>query len=603
MHGRSNSPGSYGSTATKRTIALLSLLALGAQTPAGEIRSPNGRFVARVSPPSEVEIGETGSQKPPKKHSVQGLAVDPSFAWRLADDGATLVAIAETAKPKLPLVQVVRDGRLVLAADFEKLSLDPEPDSSWLLPGVPSVRMRTVEREGSAAFKLDLLARDGRVRTIDLETGDVRVSRPPPDTGPLRVETAASAGEPMFVGEWFAPDAVFAGHPVPVHVRGSLPTPAWQLEGFALRGGGDRPIVLVPLGTVRPGESISLQVLKGFEATALLHGLAPGQHSLAVEGRDKAEDSRSSPLRSLRVLPPWTRVFVGKSGGIAGLSESVALLEDGSVVRADARRGTRTFLADEKAESGIVKLLPSLPISPASKRIEGAADMFEFEIVRAVDGQPLRLVREDETLEPGLQALVEAMFALEVAEPEGTRFEIDLEKSRIEVRTGSSGVLSALGHDHRLMVRRFSGKVEREAAPEAWTLALEVESDSLAVVDDESQKDRAEIEKEMNAKVLEVKKFPAIRFHARRPGAGAREGEERTVDVDGELEIHGRKKQVRVPVKLTLHAGTLRATGKVRLKLSDFGVERTSAGGGTIKVADEIDVSFDVIASNTPERR
>jgi polyisoprenoid-binding protein YceI len=177
-------------------------------------------------------------------------------------------------------------------------------------------------------------------------------------------------------------------------------------------------------------------------------------------------------------------------------------------------------------------------------------------------------------------------------------------KSTIEVTTGSSGLLSAFGHDHRLMVRRFSGTVERGGTPETWTLALEVEAGSLAVVDDESQKDRPEIEKEMNGKVLEVARYPSIRFRATKTDVGALEApsaspsasDARTVDVEGDLEIHGKTKRVRIPVKLALHEGTLRATGKVRLKLSDFSVERTSAAGGTVKVADEIDVRFDVIA-------
>src|SRR6185369_3622162 len=114
-----------------------------------------------------------------------------------------------------------------------------------------------------------------RVRTIDLEYGDVRVPEPQPEPGVLRVEPAApeSSGEPMFVTEWFSPDAVFVGEPLAVHVRGSLPTPAWKLDGFSTRGGGERPLVITPIGSVKPGESISLQVLKGFEETAMVHGL------------------------------------------------------------------------------------------------------------------------------------------------------------------------------------------------------------------------------------------------------------------------------------------------------------------------------------------
>ncbi len=590
-------------------MLLLAAVLLPSQEPLREVRSANGRFVARVFAPSDVEVAEAGASKPKKRVSVHGLAVDPAYDWRLADDGVALVAIATAAAPKLPLVQVVRDGHLILAADFEKLALDAGKGPDWLKAGVQSVRMRTVQRDGDLHPKLDLLARDGRVRTIDLDTGEVRVSRPQPDPGPLRVENAAAAGEPMFLGEWFAPDAVFAGEPVPVHVRGSLPTPTWRFEGFALKGGGDRGIVLVPMGSVPPGDSLSLQVLKGFDETAQLHGLAIGLHALDVQGRGEADapkDASKGPSkgsskgrtgRSVRVVPAWTRAFAARSGGFAGMHEDVALLEDGSVLRTDRTGATKVFLAGEDAEAAIVKLLSTLPTSPASRKTPNAADMFEYEVVRSIDGRPLRLIRDDATLEPALKSLVDALFALEPPASEPTRFAIDLAKSTIEVRTGSSGILSAFGHDHRLMVRRFSGTVERSVAPETWTLALEVEAGSLAVVDDESQKDRPEIEKEMNAKVLEVGRYPAIRFGATKTDVGALEGDGRTVDVEGDLEIRGRTKRVRIPVKLALHGETLRATGKVRLKLSDFAVERTSAAGGTVKVADEIDVVFDVIAT------
>lgn len=631
MRRRSDPRPRFDPRATTRTVLAFAAVLVAAQEPPREVRSANGRFVARVAPPSEVEIAETASSNPPKRASVQGLKVDPALDWRLVDDGVALVAIAPNAGTTLPLVQLVRDGRLVLAADAEKLGIDLSKGASkgmaWLRSDVPAVRLRSVTREGAAAWKLDLLGRDGRVRTVDLASGDVRLPAPEVDPGPLRVEPAApeGAGEPMFVTEWFAPDAVFAGEPLAVHVRGSLPTPAWKLDGFSIRGGAERPLVIAPVGSVKPGESISLQVLKGFEETAMVHGLGQGLHRISVEGRGASEGKNGAPggpknpARAVRVLPAGTRVFVARSGGFAGGGESVALLEDGSCLRTDRSGATRVFLADDDAAAAIVKSLQPLPISPSSRKTPNAADLFEYEIVRTVEGRPLRLVRDDPTLEPGMKALVDAMFALEVpAAPEkpaasapsaspaapgqpagsaGTRYDVDVFKSTIEVRTGSSGILSTFGHDHRLMVQRLSGRVDREAAPEAWTVALEVETGSLAVVDDESQKDRPEIEKEMNGKVLESAKFPKIRFVARRTGPAAVEDEERKVDVDGELELHGRKKTVRVPVTLTLHGETLRARGKVQLKLSDFSIERTSAAGGTVKVADEIDVLFDVIAT------
>src|SRR6185503_17054527 len=102
-----------------------------------------------------------------------------------------------------------------------------------------------------------------------------------------------------------------------------------------------------------------------------------------------------------------------------------------------------------------------------------------------------------------------------------------------------------------IMVRRLSGFVEGDAAdPENASVVLTVEAGSLAVVDDDSEKDRTEIEKEMNEHVLQVAEHPAIEFKSRI--VAAKPAGERAFDlvVKGDLALHGTTRELRIPVRL-----------------------------------------------------
>jgi polyisoprenoid-binding protein YceI len=583
---------------TKRTLGLVAAVLVASAAAPGrqEVRSPNGKFVARLRLPAEVDVASSTATL----WTARGLSLAPADLWLLSDDGRALAGVAPDAPGGKPVVQVVRDGAVLLSADAAALALPAAGAGDGLAIGGPVALLRAVERDGTRQHALDLLGRDGLVRRVDLATGAVRLPVPPSSDAPRRVETAASgATEPVFVGEWFAPDAVFAGEPLPVHVRGSLPTPAWRFAGFDLKAIGDgSALLLAPRGIAPPDGAISIQVLKGFDETAAVHGLAPGAYRLAVSGRNAPEEKPGEEMRSVRVLPAGALAFLERTGGFAGVHETFVLYADG---RAEAARGTaprRLRLATDEERAAVARAIARLPSAPPRRASGAGADFFRYELLWVADGHPIRAVRDDRTLEPELRALAEALAKLAASDAgERARFALDPFRSFVQVRTGSGGLLSAFGHDHRLMVRELSGTIELDRADlSRSTLSLRIEAGSLAVVDDESQKDRPEIEKEMNERVLEVGKFPEIEFSSRSVEPGAAEGDVRPVVVEGVLQLHGKSQTVRVPARLELREGSLRATGELKLKQSDFGIERTSAVGGTVKVADEVAISFDLLA-------
>jgi polyisoprenoid-binding protein YceI len=213
------------------------------------------------------------------------------------------------------------------------------------------------------------------------------------------------------------------------------------------------------------------------------------------------------------------------------------------------------------------------------------------------EGRPVLALRDDLNLEPELRDLVQAMDKL-VSEPEtATRYAIDSTKSFIDVQTGSGGLLASLGHDHKIMVRRLSGTVLADPGDlESASVVLEIDAGSLAVVDDDSAKDRAEIEREMNEHVLEVSKHPTIRFDGRKVRSTPTVDGAFDVVVSGELLLHGKLRRIAVPGRLQVREDSLRFTGRIALLQTDYGIEPTSAVGGTVKVADKVRIGFDVTA-------
>ena len=177
------------------------------------------------------------------------------------------------------------------------------------------------------------------------------------------------------------------------------------------------------------------------------------------------------------------------------------------------------------------------------------------------------------------------------------RYLIDRSSSKFTVRAFATGMLSALGHSPTFAIRKFEGEVEFSAdAPEANSLRVAVEADSLEVMDDIKSQDRQEIESTMNQSVIETAKYPSITFEAR--GASVEKlGEGRyRANLSGSLTLHGITRPVVIPVLMTQMGDMLRAGGEFSLSQTDFGITLVSVAGGTLKVKDELKLAFDIVA-------
>jgi polyisoprenoid-binding protein YceI len=187
-----------------------------------------------------------------------------------------------------------------------------------------------------------------------------------------------------------------------------------------------------------------------------------------------------------------------------------------------------------------------------------------------------------------------------VGTPEATkvRYVIDPKGSTFTVRAFATGLLSSFGHNPTIAIPDFQGEVQfTSGALEDASLRIVIQAASLIVTDDISEKDRQEIERRMHDEVLETGGFEEIVYNTPRASSVQKITEgQYVVALDGELTLHGVSRAQPVSARVTIKGETLRATGDFSIRQSDYQIRPVSAAGGTVKLKDELKLSFDITA-------
>ena len=187
-----------------------------------------------------------------------------------------------------------------------------------------------------------------------------------------------------------------------------------------------------------------------------------------------------------------------------------------------------------------------------------------------------------------------------------TTYTVDAAQSKLQITVGKSGLLSTFGHNHLIEASGISGSVQYDGADISHdALTFSVTVSSLRVVDPgESDSTRQQVQATMlGPTVLDEKQFPAITFSttAVAPAKSQGEGWE-GLDLAGVLKLHGGERALHVPVQLRLDAGVLHARGQITVKQTDFGITPVTAVGGTVRVKDEVKITFEIVATAVPEK-
>ena len=169
----------------------------------------------------------------------------------------------------------------------------------------------------------------------------------------------------------------------------------------------------------------------------------------------------------------------------------------------------------------------------------------------------------------------------------------DPARSKLQIELGTAGFLKFMGDEHLIDVGSYQCEVNLdEKNPANSSVKLVVKTASLKVQDPKLEAEkRAEVQETMRGpKVLDVAKYPEITFESKKVSAG----EEGKYRVEGDLTIRGATRPVAFDVTLEEKAGVRHARGVARVKQTAFGIEPVSAGGGTVKVKDEMKIVFDL---------
>ena len=170
---------------------------------------------------------------------------------------------------------------------------------------------------------------------------------------------------------------------------------------------------------------------------------------------------------------------------------------------------------------------------------------------------------------------------------------IDPESAECLVFTYKEGLLSAVAHDLKLRVTRFSIDVDDEhraidarfeAASIRVVAAMRDGAEAPAAL---GEADRRKIEQNLAADVLDAARHPEIRFTSRSvtpDGDGYR--------VEGDLALHGQTRHI----TLRTRAEGGRQIAELTLHQPDFGIKPFSAMMGTLRIKPDVRVRIAVPA-------
>ncbi len=172
-------------------------------------------------------------------------------------------------------------------------------------------------------------------------------------------------------------------------------------------------------------------------------------------------------------------------------------------------------------------------------------------------------------------------------------YKVDPSQSDLFIYTSNSGLFASAGHKLEIKANDISGSITFD--PKSFStgiLTIKVDSASLKVNNPTPEKDKKEIEETLCNKVLECNTFPSIIFKSNQVAAKNNE----THTITGDLNLHGVNKTLPIEVQIQHSDKKIEATGEFKLKQTDFNIKPPSALGGTIKVKDELKITFHIVA-------
>jgi polyisoprenoid-binding protein YceI len=183
--------------------------------------------------------------------------------------------------------------------------------------------------------------------------------------------------------------------------------------------------------------------------------------------------------------------------------------------------------------------------------------------------------------------------------PSRASYQVDAKKSRFIVETQTTGLSAMFAHDHKIEVRDFTGQATfTRAEGRGASLDLTVKASSLYLLGENDIGARQSIESALREDVLETTKYPEIVFKTRSVTSERRGDGTYDVRLVGELKLHGVKREVTIPVRVSVDGDTLHAIGVFEIRQTDFKITPFSFVSGSVGIKDLVTLSFDIVATH-----
>ncbi len=170
-------------------------------------------------------------------------------------------------------------------------------------------------------------------------------------------------------------------------------------------------------------------------------------------------------------------------------------------------------------------------------------------------------------------------------------------QSQLTLTLIQEGVLRKIHPTHHVGVKSFTGRIQLPADESKALAGLDAEAKSFVNIDSDMKDfERSGFHKVLHEEVLASARFPTIKFRSTSITNVQKSGGHRSFTLNGDLTLRGVTRRVAFPVKVTINGNQLRATGEENIKQTDFGLTPYSGGLGTIKIGDQLKVSFVIVA-------
>jgi polyisoprenoid-binding protein YceI len=184
-----------------------------------------------------------------------------------------------------------------------------------------------------------------------------------------------------------------------------------------------------------------------------------------------------------------------------------------------------------------------------------------------------------------------------IREDATVRYIIETMGSSFVVGGFATGLFGSFGHNPTIAVPEFAGEaVLNPDAVELSSLRIVIPADSLRATTDIPEKDREEMDRRMHREVLESGYFSQIVYECSGVSASKIGNGQYWMVLNGKVTLHGVARVQPVSARVWVNGDMLRATGDLSLRQSDFKIRPVSAAGGTIRLKDEVRLSFEISA-------